>query len=60
MVGLVCGVFDRGEDVFPLQRQVIREDFLEGSARRQELQEHRTHNAQATNACPPTAFLSSP
>ncbi len=37
MVSLVCGVFDRGDDVFPVKRRVIRKAFLEGSARRQEV-----------------------
>jgi len=56
VVGLVCGVFDRGDDVFPLKRRVIRKDFLEGSARRQKLKHVGHTNAQATNARPPAAF----
>ena len=56
MVSLVCGVFDRGHDVFPLKRRVIRKDFLEGSARRQKLKDVGHTNAQATNARSPAAF----
>ena len=56
MVSLVCGVFDRGDDVFLLKRRVVRKDFLEGSTRRQKLKDVGHTNAQPTNAGPPAAF----
>jgi len=56
MVGLMCRVFDRGDDVFLLKRRVIRQDFLERSARRQELEDVGHANAQAANARSAAAF----
>ena len=56
MVSLMCGVFDRGDDVFPLERRVIRKNFLEASARRQKVKDVGHTNAQAANARPPAAF----
>lgn len=56
VVSLMGGVFDRGEDVFSLKRRVIREDFLERSACRQELKDIGDTDPQSANARPATAF----
>ena len=56
MVSLMCGVFDRGDDVFPLERRVIRKNFLEASARRQKVKDVGDTNAQAANARSTAAF----
>jgi hypothetical protein len=56
VVSLVCGVFNRSDDVFLLERRVIRKYFLEGSSRRKKLKDIGHTNAQPTNATPPAAF----
>jgi hypothetical protein len=56
VVGLVCGVFDRGDDVFPLERRIIGEDFLEGSTCRQKLKDVGHTDAQAANALWPAGL----
>lgn len=50
MVCLVRGVVEGGEDVFTLEKRVVREDFFEGSPGAEEFEYIRNANAMSANA----------
>ena len=57
VVGLMGGIFNSGEDVFPFEKGVVGKDLLKGSTGRQEFQNVRDANtlsayARATPALP--------
>ena len=44
------GVIQRCEDVFPLQKRIVRQDFIEGSARAKQFEHIGNSDALAANA----------
>ena len=56
MIGLVGGVIDGGEDVVTLQKRVIGQNFIEGRACAEKLQNVGDAKALAADAGPPAAL----
>jgi hypothetical protein len=56
VVGLVCCVVNRCEDVFSLEKRVIGKNLLEGSASGKQLQDVGDPHSLAADAGTPTAL----
>jgi len=56
VVGLPCRVFDRGQNIFPLQVRIVRENLVNTRSGSEQLQNIGHADSQATNTGPSTTL----
>jgi hypothetical protein len=56
VIGLIGGVINSSENVFPFQRGVVGQDLLNGSSGPKQFKNIRDPNALAPDARPPATF----